>query len=158
MQKTGTICANRAEAGGAIADSIQPGNIARHPVATGGVQLAPDAPFSRNASAFDVAAADHEVRGALEGGQQAWYVRRLVGEVSVHLENDIRVKLVDRVLHAADVGGPQTRLCARDEVNVGIPLHHLTHQFRRAVGRIIIDHQQVHVMADALKFVLQRRQ
>src|SRR5262249_29171430 len=75
--------ADGAEAGGAIADSIEPGNIARHPVASSRVQLAPDAPLGRNASAFDVPASDNEVRGALEHSQQAWYVSRIVREVSV---------------------------------------------------------------------------
>src|SRR5690242_11622396 len=37
--------ADGSEAGGAVANAIEPGNIARHPVATSRVQLAPDAPL-----------------------------------------------------------------------------------------------------------------
>ena len=66
----------------------------------------------------DVTAADHEIRALLQRGDQPRHIGRIVGEVGVHLEYRIRLKLIERIAHAADVGGAETLFRAFEKMNV----------------------------------------
>ena len=81
-----------------------------------GVQ-APAAETSRrrrpqfHAAAVDVAGAEDEV-GSVRGGQQARDVRRVVGEVAVHLEDELG-SVGERPMEAGDVRGAEALLASR---------------------------------------------
>ena len=139
------------EAGRAVANAVEAGNVTRHPVAAGGIQLPQQAPFGRNTAALDVPAADDEIRRILQRRQQARHVSRIVGEVRIHFEHHIRIELIQGVAHAANVGRPQPGLLSGDEVQVAHTLHGRTDPVGGSIGRIIIHHENVHVVLKSAK-------
>ena len=80
----------------------------------------------------------------LAGLEQARQVLGVVRKVRVHLKN-ILVVLLEGPLEAVDVGGTQAQLAlALVEVYASRMLSlHLAHQVGRAVGRIVVDDEQV---------------
>ena len=65
------------------------------------------------AAARDVARAEHQIGARLGGGDQAWHVRRIVREVAVHLEHQLRIGLQDGA-ETGDVGPAEPFLARRD--------------------------------------------
>ena len=80
-----------------------------------------------------------------DGGNQVWQLRRVVREVGVHLAEDV-VGPTERAFHAVNVRPPEPakRLATQDVDPPGMLTSQAFCQIGRAVGRLVVHHEQVH--------------
>ncbi len=109
-------------------------------------QVPPPGP-ALHPAAGNVARADHHVdrlpprRG--HAGHKIGQITRLVAEIGVHVEH-VLVAVLDRVFHARENGGAQPQFPRPMEaMDAGIGRRLLVAPTAGAVGRIVVDHQQV---------------
>ena len=88
---------------------------------------------------------EHEVR-VLRRRRQAWHVRRVVREVAVHLENEVRAKL-ERTPEACEIGGAEAFLALpMQHVHVVVLGGQAIGDLPCSVGRVVVDHEHVQVV------------
>jgi hypothetical protein len=132
------------EAGGAILDSIESGQIAGAEVAPAGDGPPQPTPIFGDAAAGNVAAADDEVGALIQDRQQPGDVGGLMGEIGVHLHDRLGVKFLQGISHSPDIGGAQALFLTGEEVQIRISGHQLPDGVGGAVRRVVIHHQYVH--------------
>ena len=90
-----------------------------------------------------IAAAHDHIRG-LKEREQAWQVRGIVGEVGIHLDDDV-IASRQGPLKTSNIGGPEAQLAgAREEMHLGpILVLHQPDLVLRTVLAMIIHKQDV---------------
>jgi hypothetical protein len=92
-----------------------------------------------HAAAAHVAGSEDDVGASPRGGDEAWEVGRVVGQVGVHLDDQLRAGR-QRLAEAGEVGAAEAVLArAVQDADVAVVAGELVGQLAGAVGRGVVD-------------------